>query len=73
MRAHQLLIRAVAWTAVVAVLVLALTGPHIPAWLLAVAVVTAIALGIPASMKQKRIERAVVRRLWREHQRSVLN
>jgi hypothetical protein len=31
--------------------------------------VSAIALGIPASMKQKRIERAVVQRLWRKHQR----
>jgi hypothetical protein len=66
----QLLSRTIAWVVIVAVLLLALAGPHIPGWLLSIAVVSAIALGIPASVKQKRIEREAVRRLWRERPRS---
>lgn len=61
--------RVIAWIAIVAVLVLALTGPHIPAWLSIIAVVSALALGIPASLKQKRVERDFVRRLWRKDER----
>jgi hypothetical protein len=67
----QLLSRTIAWLAIIAVLLLALTGPHIPGWLLIIAVVSAIALGIPASMNQKRMERDAVRRLWRERPRST--
>jgi hypothetical protein len=63
--------RAVAWVAVVAVLLLALTGPRIPGWLSIIAVVSAIALGIPASMKQKRMENEALRRLWRARPRSA--
>jgi hypothetical protein len=61
--------RAIAWIAIVAVLLLALTGPHIPGWLLSIAVGGALALGTSASMKQKRMERDFVRRLWRKRER----
>jgi uncharacterized membrane protein YccC len=57
--------RTIAWGAVVAALVLWLSGPVIPAWLLAVAVGAAFALGLPASVKQKRMERDIVRAWWR--------
>jgi hypothetical protein len=66
----QVLARTIAWVAIVAVVLLALTGPNIPAWLLITAVVGALALGIPASVKQKRVERDAIRRIWRERQRS---
>jgi hypothetical protein len=45
--------------------VLWLSGPFIPAWLMVVAVGAAFALGVPASMKQKRMERDIVRAWWR--------
>jgi hypothetical protein len=67
----QVLARTIAWIALVAVVLLALTGPNIPAWLLIIAIVGALALGIPAGIKQKRLERDVVRRIWRERQRSA--
>jgi hypothetical protein len=46
-------------------LVLWLGGPHIPGWLLAVAVVGSMVLGLLASLEQKRIERDFVRSRWR--------
>lgn len=65
----QLAGRTIAWIAVVAVMLLALSGPHIPGWLLSIAVGSALALGIAASLKQKRTERDFVRRLWRKDER----
>jgi hypothetical protein len=57
--------RTIAWGATVAALVLWLSGPFIPAWLMVVGVGAAFALGVPASMKQKRLERDFVRACWR--------
>jgi uncharacterized membrane protein YccC len=57
--------RTIGWGAIVAALVLWLSGPFIPGWLLAIAVGAAFALGVPVSMKQKRLERDVVRAWWR--------
>jgi hypothetical protein len=67
----QLLSRAILWVAVVAALLIALTEPHIPGWLSTVAVVIAIPLGITASVRQKRMERDFVRRIWRGRQSST--
>ncbi len=53
--------RTIACGAIVAALVLWLSGPFIPGWLLAVAVGAAFALGVPASVKQKRMERDFAR------------
>jgi Na+/proline symporter len=61
--------RTIAWVAIVAALLLALTGPHIPGWLLSIAIGGAFALGVPASVKQKRLEREAVRRLWQQRRR----
>ena len=49
--------RTIAWVSIVAALVLWLSGPLIPGWLLAIAVAAAIFLGVIASRKQKRMER----------------
>ncbi len=57
--------RTIAWGAIVAALVLWLSGPFIPVWLMVVAVGAAFALGVPTSMKQKRLERDFVRAWWR--------
>jgi hypothetical protein len=65
--------RAIAWIAIVAVLLLALTAPHIPGWIVGISVASALALGIPTAMKQKRRERDLVRRLWRKRERSASN
>jgi hypothetical protein len=50
-------------------LLLSLAGPHIPGWLVSIAVGAALALGIPAGMQQRRMERDFVRRLWRKRER----
>jgi hypothetical protein len=69
MRVH-VFSRTLAWIAAVAILLLALTGPHVPGWLAALAVVSALALGVPAGIRQKRMERDAVRRLWSARRRS---
>jgi hypothetical protein len=64
-----LVARAIAWIAIVATLLLSLGGPHIPGWLVSIAVGGAFALGIPAGMRQERRERDFVRWLWRKRER----
>ena len=63
--------RRMAWIGIVAVLLLALSGPYVPGWLSIVAVGSALALGIPAGMKQKRMERDIVRRIWRKREKQA--
>lgn len=65
--------RAIVWGTVVAAFLLALSGPHIPGWLLGVAVVIAIPWGVTASVRQKRMERDFVRRFWRGRQPPTSN
>jgi hypothetical protein len=57
--------RMLACAAVVAVVALFLSAPSIPGWLIAVLGIAAIPLGIRAAVKQKRLERDIVRSLWR--------
>lgn len=57
--------RTIASVAIVAALVSWLSGPFVPGWLVAIAVVAAIPLGLVASVKQKRMERHFVRAWWR--------
>ena len=57
--------RTVAWVAVVGVLVLWLSGPFVPGWLVVIALVAAVPMGFVASSKQKRMERDWVRAGWR--------
>jgi heme O synthase-like polyprenyltransferase len=61
--------RIIVWVAVVAGLILALSGPHIPGWLVGVVVAIALAWGSVATVRQKRMERNFARRLWRGRQR----
>jgi heme O synthase-like polyprenyltransferase len=61
--------RGIVWVAVVVGLILALNGPHIPRWLLAVVVAIALTWGSVATVRQKRMERGFARRLWRSRQR----
>jgi len=67
----QLLGRTLAWIVIVAVLLLALTGPHVPAWLVSLSVAAALVLGTSAGLKQKRMERDFARRLWRKRERRI--
>lgn len=64
--------RTVAWLAIVAVLLVWLSGPPVPGWFLAIAVAAAIVLGVIASTKQKRMERDFVRAWWRGKTRRPL-
>lgn len=48
----------------VAVLVLLLSGPAIPRWLLMVTVGTALLMGLRAGIEQKRMERRFARSIW---------
>ena len=63
--------RTIAWVGIVAVLILWLSGPLIPGWLLAIAVAAAIFLGVIASRKQKRMERDFMRAGWRSLTRRI--
>ena len=57
--------RTVAWLAIVGVLVLWLSGPLVPGWLIVTAVAAAVPMGVVASSRQKRRERDWVRAGWR--------
>lgn len=63
--------RTIAWVGIVAVLILWLSGPLIPGWLLTIAVAAAIFLGVIASRKQKRMERDFMRAGWRSPTRRM--
>ncbi len=64
-RENQMIGKSIAWLAVVGTLVLWLSGPLVPGWLVVIAVVAAIPLGFSASAKQKRMERDWMRAGWR--------
>jgi Na+/H+ antiporter NhaD/arsenite permease-like protein len=57
--------RTITWVAVVVGLVLWLSGPLVPGWLLAIAVAAAISLAAIAGSKQRRMERDLMRAGWR--------
>jgi len=57
--------RTITWVAVVVGLVLWLSGPLVPGWLLAIAVAAAISLAAIAGSKQRRMERDSMRAGWR--------
>ncbi|MEO7273947.1 MAG: hypothetical protein ABI211_18270 [Vicinamibacterales bacterium] len=57
--------RTLAWIAIVGLLVLWLSGPFVPGWLVVTAVAAAVPMGFIASSKQKRMERDAVRAGWR--------
>jgi hypothetical protein len=57
--------RPVLWVAACAVLIVALGGASVPAWLLALVVVIAIASAVPLSIDRYRRDRNLVRAFWR--------
>lgn len=57
--------RVVIWGALVTAMVLLLGAFAVPGWILVAVVIVAFPLGIAASVKQKRMERRFVRRVWK--------
>jgi hypothetical protein len=56
--------RSIVWFAVLVALILGLGQSAVPGWALAIIIVIALPLGIRASVKQKRLERQLVRAWW---------